>query len=88
MIRNFLNIGNVCGGKSRKCHTFQISDKQASEFLCKISPYLQTKRKKEQLLKAMDGYINRRLSKRVESPIKSAVAIRRKRDSNGRFEVE
>lgn len=87
-IKEILGLGNVCGGKSRKCYTFQVSGKGASDFLCKISPYLQTKRKKDQLNKAMSDYINRKLGKRVKSPVKSAVAINRTRNSNGRFEKE
>jgi hypothetical protein len=83
-IKKFLGIGNVCGGK-RDCHTYQVSDKMACEFLCKISPYLMTKRKKDQLHKAMDKYVERKLGKRVESPIKSAVALNRQRDDKGHF---
>lgn len=82
LIKEKFGFGTIHYDKNG-CHTFYLSGEKVLDFIYMISPYMKVDKKKDQLARAIIGYLNREPTPRVKSPLKSAIAKARRRKSGG-----
>lgn len=82
-IKEKFGFGNV--SKSKDSFQYFVSGESALKFIFTIAPYLRTDKKKMQIEKALLDYVKKPANPRAKSPLKSAIALSRKRDERGNF---